>query len=63
MVRQLLGVAPTSLTYTVNTPIINVTMETMVFGARGPVTAFPTGAELTPPIRSPYASTQQYHPS
>ena len=48
MIRQLLGVAPTSLTYTVNTPVINVSMETMIYGAVGRVTTFPTGTELVP---------------
>ena len=48
MIRELLGVAPTSLTYTVNTPVINVTMETMIFGGLDRVATFPTGTELVP---------------
>lgn len=48
MVRQALGVAATSLTYAINTPIINVSMECMIFGAVGSVTDFPAGSELSP---------------
>ena len=48
MVRELLGVAPTSLTYTWNSPIVNVSMETMIYGGVDKVADFPAGSELTP---------------
>lgn len=47
-VQQLGGMAITSLTYTVATPIINVTAETMIFGGLEQLAAFPTGVELSP---------------
>lgn len=48
MVRQALGVAATSLTYTVNAPIITVSMECMIYGAVGRAADFPSGSELSP---------------
>lgn len=47
-VRQMLGIAPTSLTYTISSPVIQVTMETMIYGGLGEQDDFPAGSELSP---------------
>lgn len=47
-VREMLGIAPTSLTYTVSTPVIQVSMECMIYGGVDRLADFPAGTELSP---------------